>query len=113
MPKLPSGSSLTAREWAKFGKLIFDKGLTDGGQLFDRATFEKCLKGSAANPDYGITFWLLNTKPKAPSTLSDAYMAAGKGKQRLYIIPQKNLIVVRQGESTRFDDLELLRPFLQ
>jgi len=112
-PKLPSGASITAREWAKFGKLLFDHGESMGNQLFDAGTFAECQKGSRANQGYGITFWLLGNKPNAASSLSGAYMAAGKGKQRLYIIPKKNLIIVRQGESKQFNDLDLLKPFLK
>ncbi len=112
-PKLPSGVSITAREWAKFGKLLFDRGESEGKKLFDADAFAECQKGSKANRGYGITFWLLGNKTDAAPSLSDAYMAAGKGKQRLYIIPKKDLIVIRQGESKRFNDNEMLKSFLQ
>ena len=38
----------------------------------------------------------------------DTLMAAGAGKQRLYIIPSLDLVVVRQGRQSRFDDEEFL-----
>ncbi len=112
-PKLPSGASITAREWAKFGKLLLDLGKLGGNQLFDAETFAECLKGSEVNQGYGITFWLLGQRSKYTEEISGAYMAAGKGKQRLYVLPKKNLIIVRQGESTRFDDSDLLQSFFQ
>ena len=38
----------------------------------------------------------------------DIFVAAGAGKQRLYIIPSLDLVVVRQGRQARFDDEEFL-----
>ncbi len=42
----------------------------------------------------------------------DLYLAAGAGKQRLYIIPSLDLVVVRQGRQSRFDDAEFLKRLL-
>lgn len=110
MPHLPSGAFLSAREWAKFGQLLMEKGLWSGGQLLDSDALSECLVGSRANPDYGVTFWLIESdgNPK----LENAYMAAGAGKQRLYILPAVGLVVVRQGESRKFDDRVLLEKLL-
>ncbi|HEX8289847.1 MAG TPA: serine hydrolase [Pyrinomonadaceae bacterium] len=38
----------------------------------------------------------------------DTFMAAGAGKQRLYVIPSMNLVIVRQGRQGRFEDREFL-----
>jgi CubicO group peptidase (beta-lactamase class C family) len=38
----------------------------------------------------------------------DLFMAAGAGKQRLYVIPSLDLVVVRQGRQSQFDDEEFL-----
>jgi hypothetical protein len=35
-------------------------------------------------------------------------MAAGAGKQRLYVLPDKGVVVVRQGDSRKFDDEKVL-----
>jgi hypothetical protein len=42
----------------------------------------------------------------------DLYMAAGAGKQRLYVIPSMDLVIVRQGRQSRFDDRVFLRKAL-
>lgn len=38
----------------------------------------------------------------------DIYMAAGAANQRLYIIPSRDMVVVRQGRIGRFDDRRFL-----
>lgn len=38
----------------------------------------------------------------------DLVVAAGAGKQRLYIIPSLDMVIVRQGQQARFDDTEFL-----
>ena len=112
MPKLPSGAFLTAREWAKFGELLRNEGKHVGELLFDQETFHQCLKGSETFPGYGLTFWLLDAQPsrlEGRPWLKGGYMAAGAGKQRLYVLPAAGAVVVRQGESKKdFDDIKML-----
>lgn len=102
----------------------------------------ECFKPSAKNPTYGLTWWL----PGAGGDVQDAdgggglrarvrnqmaqnravigpdgkpltvYMAAGLGKQRLYVLPDLDLVVIRFAEGTtegaRFNDAEFLGPIL-
>ena len=116
MPHLPSGAFLNAREWVKFGELLRNGGSWNGEDLVDPETLKACLKGSPANSGYGLTFWLLDAgegeKELAPWQ-AGAYMAAGKGKQRLFILPAKNVVIVRQGDSRQFDDTEFLNLLFQ
>ena len=124
MPHLPSGASLAAPEWAKFGEFLRLEGTWEGEPLVDRETLLNCFEGSKANPGYGLTFWRIqpgaeSTTDNAPGAeqaeasrgnrrsdprLAGAYMAAGAGKQRLYVIPALDLVIVRQGESRQFSN---------
>ena len=110
MPQLPSGAFLTAREWAKFGEFLRNEGKWEGTQLIDRETLRECLKGTKAKSTYGLTFWLLEQPRKAgvPVWGRGGYMAAGAGKQRLYVLPEKGIVVARQGESVRFENEKFL-----
>ncbi len=111
MPKLPSGARLTASEWCKFGELLRNGGIWGGEELLDPKVLKECLTGSSAYPGYGVTFWLLDNNParvEKRNWIKGGFMAAGKGKQRLYVIPKTGVVVVRQGESTVFEDLEML-----
>lgn len=108
MPHLPSGAFLTAREWMKFGEFLRRGGQHDGEQLVDPAVFAKCLEGTDARPGYGITFWLLDDERNVPAWRRGGYMAAGAGKQRLIVLPAVDTVIVRFGESRRFEDAEWL-----
>lgn len=57
-PNLPSGAYLTAREWAKFGQLLLNNGKVNGKQIIASKLLDELYKGTKANPNYGITFWL-------------------------------------------------------
>src|SRR5215470_12836530 len=57
-PLLPQGASLTAREWVKFGLFMKNGGKWNGKQLIRKDLLDELVKGSKANPAYGITFWL-------------------------------------------------------
>lgn len=91
MPHLPSGAFFTAREWAKFGLFILNGGLWEGKQIVKAESLAECFKPAPANPNYGMTFW--KSKPSDP--IPDLVMAAGKGKQKLFIIPSKKLLIVQ------------------
>lgn len=114
-PVLSMGADITAREWARFGLFVLQGGTWNGKQLVDRATLAETLKGSQANRAYGLTWWLnkwpglealkhsrtmtvasdLFTNKNGRKLPKDLFMAAGAGNQRLYIIPSKDLIIVR------------------
>lgn len=120
-PLLPQGANLTAREWIKFGLFLKNGGKWNGKQIVAKKLLDELVIGSKANPAYGITFWL-NHEGKDPrgmptamrvennngEAVKDLYMAAGAGNQRLYIIPSKDLVIVRQGNFGEYDDREFL-----
>ncbi len=137
-PNLPSGAYLTAREWLKFGQLLKDGGKWNGKQIVKKSLLEELSKGSKANPNYGLTFWLnrshsgqadivensgrlrniMGDEDTGTTAMSkngidknianDLYMAAGAANQRLYIIPSLDMVIVRQGRMTKFDDRKFL-----
>lgn len=120
-PMLPQGANLTAREWVKFGLFMKNGGKWNGKQLIPKKLLDELVVGTKANPAYGVTFWL-NREGKTPAgrqngmriesvkgdDVSDLYMAAGAGNQRLYVIPSKDLVIVRFGNFGEWDDREFL-----
>ncbi|XBQ14815.1 MAG: serine hydrolase [Oceanicaulis sp.] len=112
-PHLPSGVALTARDWAVFGVFVLEGGAWGGEHLVDARAFAEQFQGTAANPAYGLGWWLAEPVDPARSAdirqlrratditeagaaWPDVYMAAGAGKQRLYVIPSEGVVAVRQ-----------------
>lgn len=109
-PHLPSGVLLTATEWAKFGLFVLNKGAWNGKQLVSEKLLAECFQGTKAHPSYGLTFWL-NAAEERPRDLA---MAAGAGKQKLYIVPSQRLLVVQFAEAPRrFQERELMRLIME
>lgn len=113
-------------------------------QLLKPELLAECFKPSSANARYGLTWWLGGgdqtgqadgEDPAAAAetrerrqlaqipSIRDAegrdirvWMAAGLGKQRLYILPDHDLVIVRFAEATlegqRFRDEHFLRLLL-
>jgi len=101
-------------------------------QVINWEILAECFKPSKANKNYGLTFWLLTDDREAQTqadtggrrsadalSASDAqlgrlkgpdgkplevWMAAGLGKQRLYIVPQYELVAVRFGSMAQRRD---------
>ena len=94
---LPTGASLTAESWLAYGRFI----------LRERERFAAALRGSAANPRYGLGWWL-GTK-NAPA---DLVYASGSAGQALYVVPSLELIVVRFGRSASYRHETFLKRLL-
>jgi len=87
----------TPRDWAKFGLLYMHNGNWNGDQLFDKKWVDfvtRPTKGSGGR--YGGHFWL-NRGGYLPSAPRDMYSCNGFQGQRLFIIPSKDLVVLRMG----------------
>jgi CubicO group peptidase (beta-lactamase class C family) len=129
-PAMATGASLKASEWAKFGEFLRNRGVWNGQSIIRKDLIEELFKPSAANPAYGIGFWLDassdieseesgrairgGTGAAAPAkTAIRIIMSAGAGKQRLYIIEPQGLVIVRQGKPSSFSDSSFLSRLLQ
>jgi len=114
-PQVGGGGFITSRDWATFGEWVRLEGQCNGQQIIAAKQLAECFNGSKPNPAYGLTWWI---KQKVPRTLveqitvlrtewaevanadglpDELVAACGAGKQRLYIIPSRKLVVVRQG----------------
>ncbi|CAM3608505.1 serine hydrolase domain-containing protein [Zobellia roscoffensis] len=95
----------TTRDWAKFGLLYLNKGNWNGEQLFDESWVDYVSEPTLhSDGTYGGHFWL-NANGKYPDVPRDLYSANGYQGQRVFIIPSKDLVVVRTGlaEAPDFD----------
>ena len=131
-PLLAAGFVLTARQWAKIGQLVLDR----GKPVVRPESLEQCWRGSVANRAFSLGWWNNRAAPggrefdfenmlapkwsrqdwhdaclcrEAPP---DLVACIGSGYQRLYVIPSLDLIVVRHGGGGRFSDAKFLRLLL-
>lgn len=92
-----SYSWATTRDWAKFGLLYLHKGNWNGEQLFDE-NWAKYVSTPAngSKGEYGGHFWL-NAGGVYPDAPRDLYSVNGFQKQRIFILPSQDLVIVRMG----------------
>jgi CubicO group peptidase (beta-lactamase class C family) len=114
------GAHLTPREWGRIGQVLLQDGRWEGEVLID--DLAPLSQPSDVQPAYGMGVWrnapmdsvgtdVFNQLPEslmlpragdrfiydgAPTSL---YMAAGRYNQRLYVIPSKQMVVVRMGRA--------------
>ncbi|WP_281636876.1 serine hydrolase domain-containing protein [Flavobacterium marginilacus] len=101
----------TTRDWSKLGLLYLHKGNWNGEQLFD-ASWAKYVSTptNTSNGKYGAHFWL-NADGFYPDAPRDMYSCNGFNGQKVFIIPSRNLVIVRLGLTgdAKFDFNELLK----
>ena len=102
-------------DWAKFGLLYLNRGRWNGEQIF-APEWVDYVKKPTDNSDgtYGAHFWL-NANGKYPDVPRDLYSANGYQGQYVFIIPSKELVVVRTGlaEGPFFDVNAFLKDILK
>lgn len=88
----------SARDFARFGKLLLQKGKWNNEQLIDSNFIEASIKpgnnltkAGNTNTEYGFQWWLLNYKGKT------VWYARGIKGQYLFCLPHENIILVRLG----------------
>ena len=129
-PLLAAGFMLAADQWLAAGKLMMRK----GRPLLSAAEFSECLSGTEANQAFGLGVWN-NTLAQAAdakeidlqrmleegwqkqvwtnvslcrSAPMDLMASIGSHGQRLYVVPSLQLIVLRQGLKSDFNDAKFL-----
>ena len=100
------------RSMARFGLLALNKGKWNNEQIINESFFKESIGTSQSiNPAYGYLWWL-NGKAKymipggqtvyqgslVSNAPADMYAAMGARDQRIYVIPGKNMVVIRMGD---------------
>lgn len=94
----------TTRDWAKFGLLYLNKGDWNGERIFSETWSDYVAKPTInSNGTYGAHFWL-NAEGKYEDIPTDLYSVNGFQGQRIFIIPSKDLVVVRTGLEEQTDE---------
>lgn len=106
------------RSMARFGLLALNKGKWENKQIINETFFNESISTSQnINPAYGYLWWL-NGKTSymvpggqtvydgllVPDAPADMYAAMGAEDQRIYVIPSKNMVVIRMGDASDPDN---------
>ena len=122
-PHIPNGAYFVPRQWIHWGQFILQNGVWNGEALVDENLLLALAEPAATNPGHGLFTWL-NTQggfglfsfQTAPTGSlggmiyynghNDIIGYLGAGKNRIYVIPTKDLVVVRQTlqEEDSFED---------
>ncbi len=104
----------STRSMARFGLLALNKGKWKDTQVLNESYLNACTNTSQQiNPAYGYLWWLNGKSnfmvpseqnvylgPLIPNAPADMFAAMGASDQRIYVIPSKNMVVVRMGEAS-------------
>lgn len=104
----------STRSMARFGLLVLNNGQWKEEQIINETYFKESISTSQTiNPSYGYLWWL-NGKAKymvpgvetvyqgalIPKAPVDMYVAMGAEDQRIYVVPSKNMVVIRMGNAS-------------
>lgn len=102
------------RSMARFGILALNNGKWNNEQILNEAYFKESTSSSQnINPSYGYLWWLNGKSnymvPGAQTVFqgalvsnapADMFAAMGAEDQRIYVIPSKNMVVIRMGNAS-------------
>lgn len=92
-----SYSWATTRDWAKFGQLFLNNGIWNEEQILSKNWVNYIrTPNKSAHGEYGGQWWL-NQENYMPNVPKDCFYADGFQGQRIFVIPSKDLVVVRFG----------------
>jgi len=98
---------------ARFGLLMHNKGVWNGSTIVSESYFnEMTNKSQDINKSYGYLWWLNGKEnvvgttsteglpgPLVPNAPNDMIAALGANDQKIYVVPSKELVVIRCGET--------------
>lgn len=93
----------TARDWAKLGQLMLNGGEINGKRIVTPEWIAEALEPNTSyNEQYFGMHWWLNRgvgAPRWPSLPENAFAAQGNRDQRVLVLPDQELVIVRLGWS--------------
>ena len=111
----------TTRSMARFGLLALNNGKWNGNQIINSSYFNSATTTSQTiNQSYGYLWWLNGKSsyhlPQSqyqfngsiiPHGPTDMFMALGKDDQKIYVIPNQKIVVIRMGDAADASNMAL------
>ena len=108
-------------DWARIGQTLMQNGCYAGAQVIPEGWVDEMTTPSAANENYGMQLWLgtsheqlrkydpgiefMGNLHSEPFVADDVFFLDGAGDQRLYMIPSRELVILRTGkDGPEWDD---------
>lgn len=88
------GMFISARDHARFGVLMENRGVWDGKRLLPDEWFDMLREPTPVRRDYGLMWWLNTDRERIPAAPESAYWAAGFGGNYVYVDECNDLVVV-------------------
>jgi len=117
-------------DWARIGEMLRRGGTFNGTAILPAGWVSRMTEPSAAYPNYGMQIWLGNSYEEnrrydprmdtfanyhsEPFLAEDLFYLDGLGKQRVYVMPSRKLVIVRVGAGdAEWDDAWLPNHFVR
>ena len=100
--KMESGINARAIDFAKIGRLFLNNGNWNGKQIISEKWVNESTRPDKITdpvPFYQYMWWVENAQKEG----SYQFFAVGKYGQYIYVIPEKNMIIVRHGYESGYD----------
>jgi CubicO group peptidase (beta-lactamase class C family) len=93
-------------DWARLGLLLLHEGQYNGKAVVPPDYIREMLKPSPTEPTYGLGIWIANDEHQRqdrepPFAAPGIFYLDGRFKQRVYIIPSRDVVIVRVGENAK------------
>src|SRR3954451_18223422 len=93
-------------DWARLGLLLLHEGRCDGRQIVPPDFIREMIRPSPTEPTYGLGIWLANDEHQRqdrepPFAAPGIFYLDGRFKQRVYIVPSRDVVIVRVGENAK------------
>ena len=106
----------TARDWARFGEIYLHDGERNGVQIFPKGwvAYAGTPQPASQARGYGAQIWVNKAKPghpderPLPSTPEDMLMIEGAFGQVIAVIPSRDLVIVRLGDTRHWTSARLV-----
>lgn len=98
----------SAHDWGRFGLMLLYGGEMNGSRLIDPSWIDYMTSPTPGSEDrpYGAGVWLIDpastTQPWMQRLPADTYYASGMQTNQLWIIPRRDLVIVRLGATNDF-----------
>jgi CubicO group peptidase (beta-lactamase class C family) len=102
----------TSRGYARFGQLYLQRGRWGGQQIVPESWVEESWTPSPAYDGYGYQWWLDRSADPENPDRPEVFSARGHDGQFTYVIPELDLVVVRNGSYTKHPGAPVADPNL-